>query len=641
MTLPFFCLFHVYEGYKTKYEISCMERRVYNMEENKKKGGLRLMMRLLLVIAIPMLILCTVAILAIRSVCMDVSDKMVKHELNLAQYAFSVSVGNLANGTYMYSNGKFYKGKKNISDNTEFFDNFSKEVDLQVGVFYGDTRVATSLVDDQGNRMVGEQASPEVVEVVLNQGQEYYSDSLNLGGTEYYGSYAPLYQHNSDEIIGMTFVGLNADLVDSVYHSNLTKNIIFLCIVMLAGVGVTIAFVVVLLGAIRNVISNLDAVAQGSLNTEVGNKLVQRSDEIGDIARSVHALIQNMAEVITSIFHTSESLDKISTGFEESFGSMTEYITNVDTAVEEMAKGSTQQAQETQNVSSEVQGMGDAIESTTGNIENLVGSTNKMRDYNRSVDNTLVELIKISDETKEAFDIVYEQTNVTNQSAQEIQSAADVITDIADQTNLLSLNASIEAARAGEHGKGFAVVADEIRKLAEQSRESASQITGIIELLIRNSNTTVDTMKKVTDMIDQQGEELNQTKSVFGDLNKEIGMVGDAVDNIRNEVEQLNNLKNSVMGAVDNLAAIAQENAASTEETSASMQQLGNLVAECKKDVEQIVIMSETLAKNTNKFTLKADSDQSIFENVVENLKNEEAQTEDTSLADVGSESEK
>ena len=356
-------------------------------------------------------------------------------------------MGNLANGTYMYSNGKFYKGKKNISDNTEFFDNFSKEVDLQVGVFYGDTRVATSLVDDQGNRMVGEQASPEVVEVVLNQGQEYYSDSLNLGGTEYYGSYAPLYQHNSDEIIGMTFVGLNADLVDSVYHSNLTKNIIFLCIVMLAGVGVTIAFVVVLLGAIRNVISNLDAVAQGSLNTEVGNKLVQRSDEIGDIARSVHALIQNMAEVITSIFHTSESLDKISTGFEESFGSMTEYITNVDTAVEEMAKGSTQQAQETQNVSSEVQGMGDAIESTTGNIENLVGSTNKMRDYNRSVDNTLVELIKISDETKEAFDIVYEQTNVTNQSAQEIQSAADVITDIADQTNLLSLNASIEAAR--------------------------------------------------------------------------------------------------------------------------------------------------------------------------------------------------
>ena len=480
----------------------------------------------------------------------------------------------------------------------------------QVSVFYGDTRVATSLVDENGNRMVGEQASPEVVEAVINQGQSYFSDSIDLGGIEYYGFYAPLYQNNSDEIIGMTFVALNSNLVDSVYRENLTKNIIFLCIVMLAGIAVTVIFVIALLRAIRSVITNLDAVAQGSLNTEVDNRLVTRSDEIGDIARSVHSLIQNMAEVITNIFKTSQSLDRISTGFEESFGSMTQNISNVDTAVEEMAKGSTQQAEETQNVSSEVQGMGDAIESTTDNIENLVSSTNKMRDYNRSVDDTLVELIKISDETKEAFDIVYKQTNVTNQSAQEIQSAADVITDIADQTNLLSLNASIEAARAGEHGKGFAVVADEIRKLAEQSRESASQITGIIEMLIRNSNTTVDTMKKVTDMIDKQGEELSQTKSVFGDLNNEIGLVGGAVDNIRNEIEQLNQLKNSVMGAVDNLAAIAEENAASTQETSASMQELGNLVAECRRDVEEIVRMSETLAENTNKFTLQFSSEE-------------------------------
>ncbi len=580
------------------------------MEENKKKGGLRLLVKLLLIITTPMLILCVLAILAIRSVSIDISDKMVKHELNLAQYAFNVSVNNLANGTFIYTNGNFYKGKKNISENTEFFDNFSNEVNLQVSVFYGDTRVATSLVDENGNRMVGEQASPEVVETVINQGQSYFSDSINLGGTEYYGSYAPLYQHNSEEIIGMTFVGLNSDLVDSVYKSKLIKNIIFLCIVMLAGIALTIIFVIMLLRAIRSVIGNLDAVAEGSLDTEVGNKLINRSDEIGDIARSVHSLIQNMAEVITNIFRTSQSLDRISTGFEESFGSMTHNISNVDTAVEEMAKGSTQQAEETQNVSSEVQDMGDAIENTAGNIENLVSSTHKMRDYNRSVDDTLIELIKISDETKEAFDTVYEQTNITNQSAQEIQSAADVITDIADQTNLLSLNASIEAARAGEHGKGFAVVADEIRKLAEQSRESASQITGIIEMLICNSNTTVDTMKKVTDMIDKQSEELSQTKSVFGNLNNEIGLVGNAVDSIRSEIEQLNQLKNSVMGAVDNLAAIAEENAASTQETSASMQQLSNLVAECRRDVEEIVRMSVTLAENTNKFTLQFSSEE-------------------------------
>ena len=572
------------------------------MEENGKKGGLRLMMKLLLVIAIPMLILCVLAILAIRSVCMDVSDKMVKHELNLAQYSFNVSVNNLADGTFMFSNGKFYKGKKNISDNTDFFDNFSKEVDLQVSVFYGDTRVATSLVDENGNRMVGEQASPEVVEAVINQGQSYFSDSIDLGGIEYYGFYAPLYQNNSDEIIGMTFVALNSNLVDSVYRENLTKNIIFLCIVMLAGIAVTVIFVIALLRAIRSVITNLDAVAQGSLNTEVGNRLVTRSDEIGDIARSVHSLIQNMAEVITNIFKTSQSLDRISTGFEESFGSMTQNISNVDTAVEEMAKGSTQQAEETQNVSSEVQGMGDAIESTTDNIENLVSSTNKMRDYNRSVDDTLVELIKISDETKEAFDIVYKQTNVTNQSAQEIQSAADVITDIADQTNLLSLNASIEAARAGENGKGFAVVAEEIRTLADQSRQSTEQINQIVNDLIQNSSISVDITNKVSEAFSKQDEKMRDTKEIFTNLNSEINRVSSAIDGIGTEVSDLEQHKNVIATSVDSLTTFAEQNADYGTNVSHDMSDLETAMVSCKDTTSKVVGVSEELVGEIQKF---------------------------------------
>ena len=248
--------------------------------------------------------------------------------------------------------------------------------------------------------------------------------------------------------------------------------------------------------------------------------------------------------------------------------------------------------------------MGNMVEETAQEVDNLIANANEMKTSSDEASATLVELEKINTQAKEAIDVIYEQTNTTNESAMKIREATSLITSIAEETNLLSLNASIEAARAGEQGRGFAVVAGQIQKLAEQSNESARQIEGIIDSLIEDSQKSVATMDEVKEIMSKQISSVEKTDEIFTQVKDGINNSIDGVNRIADKTRKLDEARVNVVDVVQNLTAIAQENAASTEETSASVTQVSDIVYNISENASQLKNVANGLEQNMNIFKM-------------------------------------
>ena len=332
--------------------------------------------------------------------------------------------------------------------------------------------------------------------------------------------------------------------------------------------------------------------------------LGKKKDEIGIMAHALIRMRSEMKMVIEKIQNGSSQLYTAAKGMDQSATFTLETVEQVDKAIAEIAQGATSQAQETQIATENVLLMGHMIEETNEEIEELRNSARTMRSASEKAMEILEELNHINQQTKDAISTIYDQTNTTNTSAMKIKEAADIITDIAEETNLLSLNASIEAARAGEQGRGFAVVASQIQKLAEQSNESARQIALIIDELISDSAKSVETMEQVKKVIQKQDEYVSNTEASFRDVNDGISGSIDGIRTISATTKELDSARVKVVDVVQNLTAIAQENAASTEETTASAAEVGNTIGNIAHEVKSLNMIADDLEKNIKVFVM-------------------------------------
>lgn len=307
---------------------------------------------------------------------------------------------------------------------------------------------------------------------------------------------------------------------------------------MLEQRGILISGVLLLIGALAafvfatritrpllKITDSVNRIAQLDLrNDQVLEQCAAHRGEVGSIANAVLRMKEALTEIVQKIRQQGGQLFEASETLNNNAVKTAGNVNNVETAVNEIATSATSQAQETQGATESIISMGTMIEDSTSQVKSMNETAGVMNASGQIAKKALEELGEINERATESINVIYEQTNTTNDSALKIKDATSLIASIADETNLLSLNASIEAARAGEAGKGFAVVAAQIQKLAEQSNESAKRIEDIIRELLKDSETAVHTMEDVKEIMQEQNEKVKKTAEVFEQMHEGVNL---------------------------------------------------------------------------------------------------------------------
>ena len=398
------------------------------------------------------------------------------------------------------------------------------------------------------------------------------------------------------------------DNEDEVYAASrsVSLELMVIClIVLIAVVLISLLFVkkvskdIKSIGEIIEKIGTLDLSNKSNLDIYTG-----RGDEIGLISDSVVKLVDTIKGVVIKLRDKASILSSSADEILNTFKVTVESVSQVERAVQEIAEGANDQAADTQKASESIIVIGDMVKDTNDETKKLHSNALEMYNTNTIAMKTLDELNAVNIKTKDSINIIYEQTNSTNESVFKIKEATLLITSIANETNLLSLNASIEAARAGEQGRGFAVVASQIQKLAEQSNSSAKKIEQIVNRLINDSDNAVRTMEEVREIMQQQSNYVSKVKSVFDEVETYMNNSINEVLNISKKADDLNKAKETVLDVVQNLSAIAEENAANTEETSAVFTTVNEAIRTITNTASDLTAMSTDIEENIGVFKL-------------------------------------
>ena len=387
-----------------------------------------------------------------------------------------------------------------------------------------------------------------------------------------------------------------------------TVNGILNSLVVLFGVIIVALFVLTvivvesIIRPIKKVSGQLGEIADGNLLVELPADEDIGRDELGDMQRSTKNLAEKLADIIGKSKRAAKEVDDQSRELADSAVQANNTSGQVTEAVSEVSKGAVSQAESIEKAAMDTSDIGENITDITNSVEEMDRCAADMKTSCDKAMSALNTLIRQSESVTASVKEIGDSITSTNNSSKEISQFTDAITDIASQTNLLSLNASIEAARAGEAGRGFAVVADEIRQLADQSADSADKIKAVVERLLSDSQSSLNVLDKLNTSFSEQATQLDVTRSDMESMSESVENVKATSDDINNRIKALDKAKNGLTEIIADLSAISEENAASTQETNASMEELNATFTIISDSAEKLQELSDDLAETISYF---------------------------------------
>ena len=552
----------------------------------------KLKYKILFVALLPILVVCIAVMVINNTVIKNTLLDKTKNELKATAEALSAAYNQNSGEYFQNDDDEIWKGTYNVSLSQKLVTEMSEKTGSSLTFFYGDKRLVTSLKDKKGGYILGSKAGDYLKKNVLEGGKDVFTSRVSVEGTMYYGYYIPVKQNNSDDIIGMIFAGMPAREVDKTI--NLVSGLLFLIlgIVLVLTIFVSVLASKEIASAIEDSVLVVQNMASGNLNVSINRKNLGRKDEVGKLSAGTKSLRESLGNMIGAISDNTLSLDVASQDMSNIAGQASDAMDSISENLKSVLESAKNQAEVTASVDDNVNNINMMLKQTGDEADGLSDAADDMLGTGREVDNSLKNLYNSNEEVLDAIERIRKQTSETDISVDKIKEAVNLIASIAEETNLLSLNASIEAARAGESGKGFAVVAVEISKLAEQSNAASADIEKMIMDLGQNSERTVETMEMVQDAINRQSDDMNNTRKIFEKVKDRINLVAKGVANIREATERLEGETTYIAEDINGLNAAANKNMENVKET----MEAGEEVLKVVKNVSSMSVNVNTAA---------------------------------------------